>query len=145
MTLEKWHKLEVTPKPAPRLNRLDGLKKTPKAARYFAYKDELRAAAYNARYELGESIRAIFVLPVPKSWSKKKRAEMIGQVIPHQQTPDSDNLMKALKDTLALSDAYVWDERATKVWGEEGAIYIKNLDPKRILWEVTNDVRCNIR
>ncbi len=66
--------------------------------------------------------RITFVMPMPKSWSKRKRAEMVGQ--PHQQKPDLDNLIKALLDACYQDDCEVWDLRATKVWGEEGAISV---------------------
>jgi Holliday junction resolvase RusA-like endonuclease len=41
---------------------------------------------------------------MPKSWSKKKRAESQGAL--HDGKPDSDNVLKAVKD--ALTDAGVW-------------------------------------
>ena len=65
---------------------------------------------------------AIFVLPMPASWSKKKRIEMNGK--PHQQSPDKDNLEKALLDAIFDEDCRVWDGRVTKVWGESGQIII---------------------
>ena len=64
-----------------------------------------------------------FVLPMPKSWSKKKRAEMNGK--PHQGKPDLDNLMKSLMDALFEDDTHIWDSRITKLWGENGQIIIR--------------------
>ncbi|KNE88062.1 hypothetical protein PSTG_18543, partial [Puccinia striiformis f. sp. tritici PST-78] len=57
-----------------------------------------------------------FVLPMPDSWSKKKRTEMAGK--PHQQKPDKDNLEKALLDAIFEDDCRILDGRVTKVWGE---------------------------
>ncbi len=66
----------------------------------------------------------IFVLPMPSSWSPKKRQEMEGK--PHQQRPDKDNLEKALLDALCPGgDADIWDGRCSKIWGKEGQIIIK--------------------
>jgi len=41
---------------------------------------------------------------MPASWSKKKRAELQGAL--HDGKPDSDNVLKAVKD--ALTDCGVW-------------------------------------
>jgi len=59
---------------------------------------------------------------MPKSWSKKKKAEMLGQ--PHQQKPDIDNLLKALMDAVLPEDSHIYDIRATKYWGNVGGIDI---------------------
>jgi Holliday junction resolvase RusA-like endonuclease len=64
-----------------------------------------------------------FVLPMPKSWSDTKRAEMLGQ--PHQQKPDISNLLKALEDAVVKDDSKIWHYAAqSKTWGEEGSIEI---------------------
>jgi len=98
----------------------DRWKKRPAVLRYWAFKEEVRLH----RVEVPESGAHItFVLPMPKSWSKKKRAEMDGQ--PHQQRPDKDNLEKALLDAVFDEDCRVWDSRVTKIWGYKGQIKIQ--------------------
>ncbi len=82
----------ITPVPKPRMTQRDKWKKRPVVLRYHAFKDEVRAAGVELE-ESGQHI--IFVLPMPKSWSKKKQREMVGK--PHQQKPDKDNLEKALE------------------------------------------------
>ena len=67
-----------------------------------------------------------FVLPMPDSWSKKKRAEMAGK--PHQQKPDKDNLEKALLDAIFEDDCRIWDGRVTKILGEVGQIIIGRIE-----------------
>lgn len=62
------------------------------------------------------------IVPMPKSWSKAKREQYVGQ--PHQQKPDKDNLEKALLDAVFDEDSHVWDGRVTKIWGETGQIII---------------------
>ena len=58
--------------------------------KYKTFKAEIRAYGV----ELPESgWHAVFEMPMPKSWSKKKRAAMDGK--PHQSVPDADNLVKA--------------------------------------------------
>ena len=64
-----------------------------------------------------------FILPMPRSWSKRKRDDMDGK--PHQQKPDKDNLEKAILDAVYADDCCVWDGRATKLWGKEGKIIVK--------------------
>ena len=44
---------------------------------------------------------------------------------PHQQTPDLDNLVKGLADSVYDEDSGIYDFRATKLWGREGAIILK--------------------
>lgn len=56
----------------------------------------------------------------PASWSKKKRAAVIGQA--HTQKPDADNVAKAVKDGLNriawADDAQVAELTVIKRWGE---------------------------
>ena len=55
----------------------------------------------------------------PKSWSKKKTADLIHT--PHTQRPDLDNCLKALKDGLNriawADDSQVAEIKANKIWG----------------------------
>jgi Holliday junction resolvase RusA-like endonuclease len=62
---------------------------------------------------------------MPKSWSKAKKDEMRGG--PHQQTPDKDNLEKAILDSLYENDSHVWDGWVTKLWADEGAIEVEEI------------------
>jgi len=64
-----------------------------------------------------------YTIPMPKSWSKKKRAEMNGQ--PHKQKPDRSNLDKALEDALYQDDAHLHTLASRKVWGQQGSIEIR--------------------
>ena len=56
-----------------------------------------------------------------KSWSKKKRAVAMGE--PHTQTPDKDNIEKAILDGLNkiayADDSQVAYGSCLKIWGEE--------------------------
>lgn len=109
----------ITPVPEPRMTRADAWKKRPRVLRYFEFKDKVK--------RLGITIpncnfRIIFYIPMPESWSKKKKIEMNGR--PHQQKPDVDNICKALFDAIYESDCMIWDCRMTKRWGTEGKIRI---------------------
>ena len=111
--------LELTPVPKPRMTQRDRWAKRPAVMRYRQYCDTIRELGAHVPEE-GAHIQ--FYLPMPKSWSKKKRALMQGE--PHQQKPDIDNLVKALLDALYEDDSGVWDIRASKRWAENGAIII---------------------
>lgn len=70
------------------------------------------------------TIRAVF--GVPKSWSKRKRAEAFDGAIAVQKKPDADNIAKVVLDALNgvayKDDAQVYGLSVMKVWEEgEGA------------------------
>src|SRR5690554_3514466 len=99
----------ITPMGKPRMTQRDKWKQRPEVMRYRAFRDEVRIRGV----KLPESgYHLTFVLPMPKSWSKKKRDAMRGA--PHQQRPDKDNLEKALLDAIFEEDARIWDGRVTK-------------------------------
>lgn len=87
--------------------------------RYWLYKEWVRLLGIEV--PPGGS-HIIFVIPMPDSWPKKKRAEMRGK--PHQATPDKDNLEKGLLDAIYAQDKHIFDSRVTKIWGDEAAIFI---------------------
>lgn len=116
-------KYPINPVSKPRQTRADKWKKRPAVLKYRAFADECRARRVSVP-EAGAHIT--FILPMPKSWSKRKRAEMDGQA--HQQKPDKDNLEKALLDAVFDEDCRVWDSRVTKIWGETGAIIITEME-----------------
>lgn len=64
-----------------------------------------------------------FILPMPDSWSDKKKKNMDGYR--HIQKPDLDNLIKALGDAIYSDDSKIWDLHATKRWGRTGKIIIE--------------------
>ena len=113
----------ITPVGKPRMTQRDRWKKRPATARYYLFKDECRLLDV----ELPESAFHVhFILPMPKSWSKKKKAEMLGK--PHKQKPDVDNMVKALLDAIYDDDSHVSDLRSSKWWGDEGRIVVENID-----------------
>jgi Holliday junction resolvase RusA-like endonuclease len=112
----------VSPCPKPRQSRSDKWRVRPEVLRYRVFCDSLRLQAYNQKFQLPDSFAVEFILPMPKSWSQKKKKEMNGK--PHRQTADIDNLLKALIDALLSEDKQVWDVHASKRWGEIGQIRI---------------------
>lgn len=112
----------ITPVGKPRMTRADKWKQRPPVMRYRMFCDEARLHGIRVPEN---GVHITFVLPMPQSWSKKKRASMDGQ--PHQQKPDLDNLTKSLLDALFEDDSHIWDARTSKIWGETGMIIIEDI------------------
>ena len=110
---------EITPVPKPRMTRGDAFQKRPRGTHYRAFKQE--CLLKRVRCCSGDDVT--FTLPMSKSWSLKKRIEFDGE--PHTQTPDLDNLLKALWDACTENDAHIHTITARKIWGISGKIEIK--------------------
>lgn len=115
--------IDIEPNTKPRMTRGDKWLKRPCVLRYWAFCEEIRLKTKN--FKLSESYKIVFYLPMPKSWSKKKRDLMNNQ--PHQETPDLDNLLKAVNDALLEQDKIIYHFEASKYWAEKGKIIIQNL------------------
>jgi len=97
--------------------------------RYYSFKDTIRLEARKQKFELSNCFKIVFVIPMPKSWSNKKRTEMY--LRHHQQKPDIDNLLKAVMDSLLADDSCVYHVDIRKWWGYEGKIIIENLQSQK--------------
>jgi len=119
------------PKQRPRLSYIGGKARiyTPaKTARYERMIRRAYAEEHGGRdvFVGAVSMQVLFSMPMPVSWSKKRKEKMYGK--PHTQSPDLDNLVKAVMDGLdgALSDdAQVVDIDASKRWSKIGFISIE--------------------
>jgi len=91
--------LPGTPIGKPRQTRRDKWQKRPAVMRYRDWADQLRAQAGDIPpAETVESLSWTAQFEPPKSWSKKRRVAMIGQL--HRSKPDRDNIDKAVLDAL---------------------------------------------
>jgi Holliday junction resolvase RusA-like endonuclease len=90
--------------------------------KYFAFKTIISAQAKQMGFTLGRCLEAIYCIPMPNSWSEKKKKEMNG--LPCLSKPDTDNITKAIKDALKKNDGDVWWEKAEKRWAFKGSIII---------------------
>ena len=126
MSSKERRKLDIrfplTPVGKPRMTRKDKWAKRPVVTAYFKYANTIRALAQSERFSLPDNgLRLRFDFPMPGSWSKRRRREMLGQ--PHQQRPDIDNCIKAVLDPLLKEDCTVWHiAGAEKRWAEAGSI-----------------------
>lgn len=113
----------VDPVGKPRMTQRDVWAKRPAVLRYRDFCDRLRAEAARQHYRPSmDGDRVVFWIEMPRSWSKKKRAQMYGE--PHQQKPDLDNLLKAFLDALMGEDCTVWKITVEKRWGTYGRIEV---------------------
>ena len=104
-------------------NHTDPRKRQRKAvASYFAFKTILKLQANLMEYKMGDTLDAIYFIPMPDSWSAKKKDKSNG--MPCHSKPDLDNITKAVKDCLLDEDSNVWWERAEKYWSYKGSILI---------------------
>ena len=113
--------INITPVAKPRMTRSDKWKQRPCVIRYRAFCDELRLQYKDT---LPDAVELSFRLPMPASWSEKKKSEMKWR--PHKQKPDLDNLCKSVFDALCKDDSHICFLIADKQWDYEGSIRIKN-------------------
>lgn len=118
--------IEIEPKGAVRMTQA-GKWTSKTAQRYLAYKKliglELNKICKTPTKQ-PVSIKILFVMPIPPSWSKKKRMDAIGSY--HTSKPDIDNLIKGLFDAankiLWQDDNQVVRCNTTKIYGEKPCI-----------------------
>lgn len=117
----------VDPCAKPRMTQRDKWNPSKAARKYYGYKDLLRAERNRLGIpELPNRLRVlVFLVPMPKSWSKVKKAQMLGQL--HEQRPDLDNYLKAFWDALCKEDSHIASIKGElgKYWYTEGRIILK--------------------
>lgn len=111
----------ITPMGAPRMTRADAWRGREVVLRYRAFKDECRMRNVN----IPENPSITFYMPMPESWSMKKKTSMDGT--PHKTKSDLDNLLKALFDAVYKDDAHIWRVTAKKIWSFKGGIKIEDM------------------
>lgn len=108
-----------------------GDKKVEKVKQYLEYKQQIGTMA---RQFFGEEpskgpieLNLTFYMPIPETWSKKKKLEMDGE--PHTSRPDRDNLEKGVCDALNKiawkDDGQVCQGRTVKRYSREPRIEIE--------------------
>lgn len=110
------------------MTQSDRWKSRPCTVKYWDFKEKI-VNLFGDR-ELPDTFHVIFIMPMPKSWSEKRKTMFDGK--PHQQKPDASNLLKAFEDCLMEEDCVLWDIRATKLWGKSGSIEIQELEPFKV-------------
>jgi len=122
-----WIFIKVDPVTAPRQSQRSRWKPTLHELKYRAYRDELKLKFRAAQFQLADQVEMIFYLPMPKSWSKRRKKELDNK--PARTSPkDTDNLAKAVLDAIFKDDRHVWRLVATKYWSYDGGVMVKNLE-----------------
>ena len=111
---------DIMPVAKPRMTRSDKWKTRKCVLKYRDFADKCRELKIILN-DSGDHVT--FVIPMPDTWSKRRKIEMYRQ--PHIHRLDTDNLLKALQDALHKQDCHIWDIRITKIWGYVGAIEIR--------------------
>lgn len=115
--------IPVDPVAKPRMTRADKWQQRPVVERYWTYCDCLRLSGA----KLSGRMQITFHLPMPGTWSRKKRDRLLGE--PHTQRPDIDNLIKGVLDALSeQEDSHVFFVVAGKFWSNHGRVEILNLE-----------------
>ena len=105
----------ITPMGKPRMTQRDRWKNRPVVLRYHEFCDRLREAAPASLRKT--SIYAIDIrafIPMPQSWSAKKKAQHNGCMCAAK--PDWDNIGKAVCDAMLKEDSIIADGRCRKYW-----------------------------
>ena len=115
--------IKITPIGKPRMTQRDKWAKRDCVVRYFNFANALRLIVPKRVIEDANGCwDLIFWMPMPRSWSKKKKALTNGQ--PHKVRPDGDNIFKGFLDSISQEDACVWKFSVEKRWSHEGKIEI---------------------
>ena len=128
---KRFYLFDVIPIGAPRMTQSDKWKINPNhpdpnkrqrkaVTQYFAFKTLLQLQSKELNFELSNTLDAVYLIPMPNSWSNKKKERMNG--LPCEVKPDTDNITKAIKDTLRKNDSDIWYEKAEKRWAYNGSI-----------------------
>ena len=117
---------DITPVHAPRMTRADAWKKRPIVLKYRQFRDDVNLEMEKSKFPWGslDILNVDFYIPMPKSWSGKKKLLMTG--MPHKQKPDIDNLCKGLLDSIFREgdDCKVYSLNARKFWWSKGRMVI---------------------
>ena len=128
-----YYLFDVVPVAAPRMTQSDKWRVNPNhedinkrqrkpVTNYYAYKNLLILQGNLMRFEIQPMLDVLFLIPMPDSWSAKKKETMNG--LPCKVKPDTDNLTKAIKDTFCVNDSHIWKETAEKRWAYKGSVII---------------------
>jgi len=122
----KTYTFNIKPVSKPRMVRSDKWKKRTITDSYWAFKAELKLNAnLQGLKTLPSEIQGVlFIVPMPESWSEKKKIEF--NDAPHMQRPDLDNFLKGLQDCLCAEDSHIWKiGNLSKRWGRTGQLIIE--------------------
>ena len=129
----KYFAIDVIPMGAVRMTQSDKWKTNPNhtdpkkrqrkpVQEYFKFKDSVVTQSNAIGYIIKDAIDVVFFIPMPHTWSEKKKKQYVG--MPHKQKPDTDNILKGFCDALTKDDSTIWSMSAKKYWAYKGSILI---------------------
>jgi Holliday junction resolvase RusA-like endonuclease len=129
----RFYLFDVAPVSKPRMTQSDKWKTNPEhpdinkrqrpsVTRYWAYKNVLKTQAKEMNFEMKPILDVLFLLPMPNSWSNKKKELHNG--LPVTVKPDTDNLIKAIKDIFCENDSHIWRDIGEKRWAFKGSVIV---------------------
>lgn len=107
----------------PRLTTRGGFPRAYTDEKTRAYEQEIALAAKQAGAKPLEcpcSVAVTAVLPIPQSWSKKRREEALRGLLVPTVKPDADNILKSLLDG---GNGIAWKDDAQVYWASVKKIY----------------------
>lgn len=108
--------IHAEPMGKPRMTQRDKWAKRPVVLRYRAFSDKARASAPSNLPDSPIRVDWTAYLPMPDSWSSKKKDAHRGQL--HQSKPDRDNIDKGILDALWPSDSCIATGTIEKRWDD---------------------------
>lgn len=129
----KFYLFDVVPMGAVRMSSSDKWKTNPLhknpqkrqrivVGKYFNFKNKVRQQALEMNYKMSGILEIIFLVPIPNSWSEKKKIRHNKQ--PVITRPDIDNYCKAFMDAIEIEDGFVWKIIAEKRHAFKGSILV---------------------
>ena len=129
----KYFLFDVVPMGAVRMSQSDRWKlnpnhhnilqrQRPEVTRYFSFKRTIKDQAAKMKYVQENTLEIVFLVPMPNSWSKKKKEKE--NRMPVKTRPDIDNYVKAFLDALLVEDGHIWKIIAEKRYAFKGSIIV---------------------
>lgn len=115
--------IPIKPMGKPRMTRRDKWAKRPAVVAYREYADNIRSACAGKIPKDAFSVSWTAYLPMPDSWSQKKKVSMAGK--PHRSKPDRDNIDKGILDALFENDSGISFGVLKKFWDDGGGSRIE--------------------
>lgn len=111
---EVFFPFEPRPKGRPRFTRYGHAYTPQKTSEYEEKIRNYYVSKVSDYYEDAIRIELTFYMPIPKSASKKNKSLMVDNTIKHVKKPDTDNMVKALLDSINKV-AYKDDSQITQL------------------------------
>lgn len=132
-TSRRYHLIDVIPMGAVRMTQSDKWKTDPNhrnplkrqrdsVRRYFEFKNKVVETCKITGFKIKNHLDAVFFIPMPDSWSLKKKERMNG--MPHKSRPDIDNIIKGILDSILEEDGCIYWIKAEKRYAYKGSIVI---------------------